>query len=154
MDKKVSAEKKLTEEKTFSFGKLAGIIFCVLAAVCTVILLFISGYFSGQMKTIDKLYTAVQRDDIVSYKACFPRAYAENISEADLEAEKAIAAVLDDPEDFKTDVSFSGREKLGDGRYAVTFDLMVYTDSESEKIGDVTKILVRDGTKWVFEVIN
>lgn len=138
-------------DKKLSPAKLAGIIFCILAAVCTVILLFISGYLGGQMKTIDKLYTAVQRDDMDSYKACFSKADAESISEADLEAEKAISAVLADPEDFKTDVSFLGREKLESGKYAVTFDIMVYNDSESEKIGNVTKVLIRDGGKWVFE---
>ena len=140
--------------KKLSPGKLSGMIFCVLAAVCTVILLFVSGYLSGQMKTVDKFFTAVERDDLQSYKACFSRSVAEKLTEADLETAKLIALNLDDPEDFRADVSFAGREKLGSGRYAVTFYITVYNDSESKKIENVTRILVRDGGKWVLEVNN
>ena len=147
-------EKNISPEKKLSPGKIAGIIFCTAAAVCTVILLFISGYFSGQMKTIDKFFTAAERSDFNSYKACFSKSVSAELTESDLQAARSIAAVLDDPEEFKTDVSFAGRQKLGSGRYSVTFDITVYNDSESEKIPNVTRVLTRDGGKWVLEVTD
>lgn len=148
----ISPGKKNSAGKKLSYGKLAGIIFCTAAAVCTVVLMFVSGYFGGQMKTIDKFFTAAQRSDFNSYKACFSKSVAAKLTEADLEAARSIAAVLKDPEEFRTEVSFAGRKKLGGGRYSVTFDITVYNDSESEKIPNVTRVLVRDGGKWVFEV--
>ena len=138
--------------KKMTAGKLAGMIFCGLALVCTVILIFISGYCSGQMKTVNKFFTAVERSDMNSYKACFSKADAEKLTEADIEAARAIANVLEDTEDFRADVTFKGREKLGSGRYSVTFDIVVYNDSEKETLKGVSRVLVRDGGKWVLEI--
>lgn len=158
MEKNLSSEnefsggEKNSQKEKIPFGKLAGIIFCILAAVCTVVLMFVSGYFGGQMKTIDKFFTAAQRSDFNSYKACFSKSTAAKLTESDMEAARLIALVLDEPEEFRTDVSFAGRQKLGRGRYSVTFDITVYNDSESEKIENVTRVLVRDSGKWVFEV--
>ena len=137
--------------KKLTAGKLAGIIFCGLALVCTVILIFLNGYYSGQMKTINKFFTAVERNDFNSYKTCFSKADAETLTEADIEAARLIAEVLEDTEDFRADASFKGRKKLENGRYSVTFDIVVYNDSEKETLKDVSRILVRDGGKWVIE---
>ncbi len=137
--------------KKLTAGKLAGIIFCGLALVCTVILISLNGYYSGQMKTINKFFTAVERNDFNSYKTCFSKADAETLTEADIEAARLIAEVLEDTEDFRADASFKGRKKLENGRYSVTFDIVVYNDSEKETLKDVSRILVRDGGKWVIE---
>lgn len=138
--------------KKMTAGKLAGIIFCILAAVCAAFLMFLDGYFGGQMKTVNKFFTAVERSDMNSYKACFSKADAKDLTETDIEAARAIANVLEDTEDFRADVAFKGREKLGSGRYSVTFDIVVYNDSEKETIKGVSRVLVRDGGKWVFEI--
>ena len=137
--------------RKFTAGKLAGMIFCGLALICTVVLIFMSGYYSGQMRTINKFLTAVERNDFNSYKTCFSKADAEDLTEADIEAARHIADVLEDTEDFRADASFKGREDLGDGRYSVTFDVVVYNDSEKETLKDVSRVLVREGSKWILE---
>ncbi len=138
--------------KKFTAGKLAGIIFCIAAAVCTVILIFVGSYFGGQMKVIDKYLTALERDDFDGYAACFPKASAEKLDENDFETAKSISAVLKDAEDFRASADFKSREKLESGRYAVTFDLTVYNDSEHETIENVTRVLSHRGSGWVIEV--
>ncbi len=145
MSKKMSALKSLTP------GKLAGIIFCVIAAVCAVILMFAGGYFGGQMKVIDKYLTALERDDFKGYAACFPEDISGKLGEVDFEAAKSVANVLADSEDFRITAAFKNREKLESGRYAVTFDLTVYNDNGHETIENVTGVLIRQGGGWVIE---
>ncbi len=137
--------------KKMTAGKLAGIIFCILAAVCAVFLMLLNSYFGGQMKTVDKYYTAVERNDADSFKACFPEAKREDLTDADMEAARSAANVLEDKEEFHTDVTFRGREKLGKEKYSVTFDVAVYNDSEKESIKDVSFVLVREKGKWVID---
>lgn len=137
--------------KKVTAGKLAGKIFCIAAAVCTVVLLGFSIYLGGQMKTLDKFFTAVERDDFASYTACFASDVAQKLDETDFAAAKSIAENLNDAEEFKAAAAFRGREKLGAGRYSVTFDLTVYNEDEHVKIENVSKVLVRDGGKWVIE---
>ncbi len=137
--------------KKLTAGKLAGIVFCIIAAVCAVILMFAGGYFGGQMKVIDKYLTALERDDFDGYAACFPKSTAAKLDENDFETAKSIAGVLKDTEDFRVTADFKSREKLEMGKYAVTFDLTVYNDSEHKTIENVSRILIHKGSGWVIE---
>lgn len=137
--------------KKYTAGKLAGIIFCIAAAVCTVALMFAGSYFGGQMKIIDKYLTALERDDFDGYAACFPKDKSPKLDESDFETARAVSAVLEDTEDFRVTADFKGRERLAGGRYEVTFDLTVYNDSEHKTIENVTRVLVHQGSGWVIE---
>ena len=136
MDKKVSA------------GKTAGIIFCILAGICTVVLLFMDVYFSGQMKTIDKFWTSVARDDLNGCKSCLSAELAEKLTEHDFEAEKERFQILLDGENVKTSVTFVDRNKMSDNSYSICVDLTIYNDD-----ANVTErtyyFLVREGMKWL-----
>lgn len=134
--------------KKMTAGKLAGIIFCIVAVLCAVFLMFMSSYFGGQMKTVNKFFTAVERNDFNSYKTCFSGAYAENLTEADIEEDRRIGELIEDTEDFRVDVSFKGRERLENGKYSVTFAVVVYNDSKKETT-EVSQVLVRENGKWV-----
>lgn len=148
MEKKLSFEKKLPEGKTFSFGKLAGIIFCVLAGICTVILLFVSSYFSGQMKTVDKFFTSLTREDINGFRSCVPEDIADRITEHYLERADGWLKEMLDGEAVKAEVKFQRREKHGDG-YIIYFDLTLYNDHDHITEQDQALMLIREGMKWV-----
>ncbi len=135
--------------KKMTAGKAAGIVFCILALVCTVFLILLNSYFGGQMKTINKFFTAVERNDFNSYKTCFSGSDAEDLTEADIEEDRRIGEVIEDTEDLRMDVSFKGREKLENGKYSVTFDIVVYNDSEKETLKNVSRVLARENGKWV-----
>lgn len=152
--------------KKLSFGKLAGIIFCILAAAGTIVLLWANAYFSGQMKTIDKYLTAIERNDFESYKDCFY--LPEKVcTEANLTAEKnasvfaksfslsaessvysQIASYTIDNDKFKARADFKKRVKIMDGRYVVIFDLTLYNETESVKLENISRPLGRAGGKW------
>ena len=152
MENNLSSGGKNSPEKKYSPGKIAGIIFCVLAAVCTVVLMFVSGYFSGQMKTVDKLVTSVARGDINGFKSCFPAEIAENLTQSDLEAEKEWLQNLLDSEEVKTDVAFVKREKFDSesySAYVVYFDLTIYNDDDHVTKQNMLLVLFREGMKWV-----
>ncbi|MBP1560643.1 MAG: hypothetical protein J6C96_05285 [Oscillospiraceae bacterium] len=138
--------------KKLTAGKLFGAIFCIAAALAACVLLWANAYFGGQMKLIDKYLTALERDDFEGYKACI--AGGEGLSEADFETAKAIREALEDNEEFKAEASFKGREKLGGGRYSVSFDLTVYNETEHEILKNVSRVVVRDGGKWVIEAAS
>ena len=139
MDKKVSA------------GKIAGIIFCILAGICTVVLLFMDGYFSGQMKTIEKYWTSVVRGDLNGYRSCCSSGFLEieDLTEADLEADAELLKALLRSEEVKTSVTFVSREERTPTSYLVCYDLTVYNDD-----GYVTErtfdFLNWNGMKWVY----
>ena len=140
MDKKVSA------------GKVAGLIFCILAGICTVVLLFISGYFSGQMKTVDKFFTSLTRNDINGFKSCVPKEEADIITEYYLERADGWLKEMLDGEEVKTSVAFVKREKLDNGvsnGYVVFFDLTLYNDNNHVTQREQSLILIREGMKWV-----
>lgn len=137
--------------KKLSPGKLAGIVFCIAAAVCAALLMLAGSYFGGQMKTIDKYLTALERDDFDGYSECFSKNTAKKLDEADFEAAKSVAELLEDTEDFRAAADFKNRERLSGGRYEVTFDLTVYNDSEHKTIENVTRVLVHQGSGWVME---
>lgn len=133
--------------KKLTIGKLLGIIFCILAAAGTVLLLCLNIYFSGQMKLIDKYYTALERDDFEGYKACF--SYAVTEEEFAKDREKIL--ILQDNEKIHAKAEFVRRVRHyapGDEYYAVYCDLMVYNDSESEKT-DALVSLSRSNGRWV-----
>lgn len=155
--------------KEITFGKLLGIIFCVLAAAGTVLLLLVSGYFSGQMKLIDKFCTTIERDDFESFKACFDEKTAETLTEADLTTAKTATvffkayplsatnevysqtnSYLIDTDEFKTKADFRERQKVEKGKYFVTFDLTLYNDTDNTKLDYLTRLIVRQNGKWVF----
>ncbi len=134
--------------KKLTFGKLAGIIFCILAAACTVILLCVNIYFGGQMKLIDKCFTAIERDDYEGFKACYSADDRESITEEYFSMSKDILAVFQNNEDNRASVSFVSREKTDEGCYWVTFDLTVYNDSEHQKLENTSVYLLREKGKW------
>ena len=135
-------------DKKLSAGKLAGIIFCILAGICTVVLMFVSGYFSGQMKTVDKFFTSLTREDINGFKSCVPKETADRITEHYLERADGWLKEMLDGEEVKADVKFQKREKYGDG-YIIYFDLTLYNDNGNITERDQALMLLREGMKWV-----
>ena len=150
-EKEFSDGEKISQRKKYSSGKIAGIIFCVLAAVCTVALLFASSYFSGQMKTIDKYWTSVARGDLNGYKSCFLPEFAEKLTEADLEADAELLQALLRSEEVKTSVTFVSREEWTPTLYRVYYDITIYNDDDHVTERTLA-FLHREGTKWVFSV--
>lgn len=133
--------------KKITYGKIFGMTFCILAAVGVVILLCVNVYLSGQMKLIDKYYTALERDDFEGYKACF--SYAVTEEEFVKDREKIL--ILQDNEKIHTKAEFVQRVRHyapGDEYYAVYYDLTVYNDTESDKTGEVISLFRSNGS-WV-----
>lgn len=133
--------------KEITFGKILGMTFCVLAAAGVVVLLFVNAYFGGQMKLIDKYYTALERDDFEGYKACF--SYA--VTEEEFAKDREEILILQDNEKIHAKAEFDQRVRHyapGDEYYAVYYDLTVYNDSESEKT-DALVSLFRSNGRWV-----
>lgn len=130
--------------KKLTVGKLLGIIFCVLAAAGTILLLFVNAYFGGQMKLIDKYYTALERNDFEGYKACF--SYAVTEEEFAKDREKIL--ILQDNEKIHAKAEFDKRmqhDAPDEDYYAVYYDLTVYNDSENVKTGEVLSLLRSNG---------
>lgn len=155
--------------KKMTFGKILGIIFCLLAAACTVVLLFTNAYFSGQMKLIDKFFTAIERDDFESFKACFSEVQQEFITEERF-AEwrnytvtvKAIPIATEgdnetysksysypiDTDEYKVKTDFTKRGRLEKDKYFVTYDQTIYKDTDNDTM-EGTSLLARQNGKWV-----
>lgn len=155
--------------KKLTVGKLLGIIFCVLAAAGTVVLLFVNAYFSGQMKLIDKYYTALERDDFEGCKACFSEVQQEFITEERF-AEwrnytvtvKAIPIAAEgdnetysksysypiDTDEYKVKTDFKKRGRLEKDKYFVTYDQTIYKDTDNDTM-EGTGLLARQNGKWV-----
>lgn len=131
--------------KKLIVGKLLGIIFCILAAAGTVLLLCLNIYFSGQMKLIDKYYTALERDDYDSYQSCFDH----KVSEDQFEDDKALISILQDNEKLYAKVDFVRREKYNQYIHIVYYDLTVYNDDESEEKSDWWTSMRRENGKWI-----
>ncbi len=137
--------------KKLTVGKLFGIIFCIIGTAAACVLLGYNFYLGGQMKLVDKYLKAIARQDFTSFVQCYAAEYSEKISEEDMASEKSMGNKLADPEEFKATAEFQGREKLGDGRYMVYFDLTVYNDDEHHTTENVVWVVVRDNGKWVLE---
>lgn len=136
--------------KEITYGKILGIIFCVLAAACTVVLLFVNAYFGGQMKLVDKFYTALERDDFESYKECFWNEISDYITYEDsfLYVKDSIS-VLRDNESFHIKAEFVDRQLYTDDSYDVTFNLTIYNDEEHIELENQSMSMRRDKGKWV-----
>ena len=134
--------------KKLTFGKLAGIIFCILAASGTIVLLWANAYFGGQMKLIDKLYTAIERDDFEGYKECFHEDVSF-ITYEDFLFVKDSISVLQDNEKLHVKVEFVDRQKYRYNAYDVTFNLTIYNDEEYKALENIRTLMMRDGGKWV-----
>lgn len=130
--------------KKLTLGKLFGIIFCILAAAGTAVLLWENIYYGGQMKLVDKYYTALERDDFEGYKACFAEYLQEKITEEKFAESKNEILILQDNEDVNAKTKFVRRE-----RYYVIYNLTVYNDSENVKMVDCRLPLNRENGKWV-----
>ena len=151
-EKEFSDGEKISQRKKYSSGKIAGIIFCVLAAACTVVLMFVSGYFSGQMKTVDKLFTSIIREDWSGFRSCLSAEFVEYFTEADFKANKRVLQNLLGSEEVKTDVTFVKREKFDNelyDAYVVYVDFTVYNDDDHVTMQDCPFVLIREGMKWV-----
>lgn len=136
--------------KEITYGKILGIIFCVLAAACTVVLLFVNAHFGGQMKLVDKFYTALERDDFESYKECFWNEISDYITYEDsfLYVKDSIS-VLRDNESFHIKAEFVDRQLYTDDSYDVTFNLTIYNDEEHIELENQSMSMRRDKGKWV-----
>lgn len=134
--------------KKLTVGKLFGIIFCIIGTAAACVLLGYNIYLGGQMKLVDKYLTAIERADFDSYSACINGSVSELVF--DSEKEK-IAGNLEDSEEFKLSADFTGRKKLGSGKYSVTFSLTVYNDTEHVTFENNSKVLVREGGKWLID---
>ena len=143
MDKKVSAGKMLSP------GKLAGIIFCILAGICTVVLLFMDVYFSGQMKVIDKCFKSVARGDYNGTVSCLSEWGAHGLTEDNFEEETEWIRQLIDGDEVKTSVTFVERRICGDA-YCVYFDLTVYNDDDHITEEVEADIILKD-MKWIID---
>lgn len=137
--------------KKLTVGKLLGIIFCILAAAGTVVLLFVNAYFGGQMKVIDKFFTALERNDINSFKSCFEEAVRGEITEEDLSGFRNIILVLQDNENIHTKVEFVDRKKV-ENTHIVNFKLTVYNDEEHKEFDSAPMPLKRERGKWVIDL--
>lgn len=151
--------------KKLTFGKLAGIIFCILAAAGAIVLLCANIYFGGQMKAIDKYFTALERNDFKSYMDCVPKIKTEYfpekgefekiaVTEKDFDSDRNGLAVLQDNEKLRVKPSFVKREKMAAsryGKYVVTIDLTVYNESEQKTFRGVQIVLIRSDGKWFLE---
>ena len=136
--------------KILTVGKLLGIVFCILAAACTVVLLCVNAYFGGQMKLADKLYTALERDDFDSYQDCFWDAIKSDITYEDsfLYVKDSIS-ILQDNEKLHTKLEFVDRQKYTNDSYDVTFNLTIYNDEEHIELENQIMTMRRDKGKWV-----
>lgn len=157
--------------KKLTVGKILGIIFCVLAAAGTVLLLLVNGYFSGQMKLIDKYYTALERNDFEGFKNCFGEEMQEFTEDMFLACQfelyvqlgyendnemlvRFLSRNLQDDEDvlakkvIHTKVKFVSREKSYDC-YMVHYDLTIYNDEEHKEFDGQFMPLKRERGKWV-----
>lgn len=161
--------------KKLTFGKLAGIIFCILAAAGTIVLLWANAYYSGQMKVIDKYHTALARNDFEGVKNCFGEEMQEIFTEEMFLAfqfelyvklgyendnemlVRFLSRNLQDDEDvlakkdIHTKVKFVSREKSYDC-YMVYYDLTVYNDEEHKEFDSQIMPLKREGGKWVIDI--
>ena len=156
--------------KKLTFGKLAGIIFCILAAAGTIVLLCANAYFGGQMKLIDKFFTAIERDDFEGFKACFSEVQQEFITEeifaewrnytvtvkvipitaeGDNETYSKSYSYPIDTDEYKAKVDFVERHKAEKDKYFVNYKLMLYKDTENKNF-NLRNLLVRQNGKWVF----
>ncbi|MDE6710093.1 MAG: glycoside hydrolase family 127 protein [Oscillospiraceae bacterium] len=158
--------------KKLTVGKLLGIIFCILAAAGAVVLLWANAYFGGQMKLIDKYYTALARNDFEGFKTCLGEEMREIIDEEmffvernglyvnlygykdanEMVVHSLLLSLQDDEDvpvekDIHTEVKFVSREKFYD-EYIVYFDLTVYNDEEHKETQSSLP-LIRNGGKWV-----
>lgn len=131
--------------KKMTFGKLAGIIFCIIAAAAAVVLMFASGYYGGQMKLIDKYYTALERDDFNSYQACF----GHDRSEKDFADDKAAISILQDNDKIHAKADFVRREKYNQYIHIVYYDMTVYNDDESAEKSDWWLSMRHENGKWI-----
>ncbi len=140
--------------KKLTVGKLLGIIFCILAAAGTIVLLWANAYFSGQMKLIDKYYTALERDDYDSFLSCFGHEQVHlNILgiNKSFDDEKAAISILQDNEKVHAKTEFTSRDKIGKNRYMVYYDLTIYNNDESTEKSNRCLSLAREHGEWVIE---
>ena len=135
--------------KKLTFGKLLGIIFCVLAAAGTVVLLCLNIYFGGQMRLIDKYYTAIERDDFESYQACFGHDVLNLNLEEQFADDKAAISILQDNDKIHTKADYVRREKYNQYIHIVYYDLTIYNDDESEKKSDWWLSMKHENGKWI-----
>ncbi len=132
-------------EKKINPLKIAGILFCVAAVIFLAAFLIIKIYTGGQMKTIDKLYTAVTRGNYEDYSACFAKGSVHNSqSEFDLLRSDYMQQW---GEDFHLKADYVSRD---DGKKGVEVRVKttLYNDTDSEN-NYVTIVLTRQDGKWL-----
>lgn len=133
-------------EKKKSAVKLISIIFCIITIAVLIMLIAVKTYTGGQIKTINNIYAAVVHNIYDDYKACFAEG-SKYLSQSEFDAlyadyEKQWG------EDFKISADFSTREKLENGKYAVTVKVTVYNDTDSST-ENCTFTMIKQHGKWV-----
>lgn len=136
-------------EKKLSPGKIVGIIFCILAGICTVYLMFFDIYYSGQMKVIDKCFKSVARGDYNGTVSCLSEWGAYGLTEDNFEEETEWIRQLIDGDEVKVSVAFAERRTCGDA-YHVYFDLTVYNDDDHITQEMMAQIILED-MKWIID---
>ncbi len=58
-------------ESKKSFGKILGIIICVIAVIITIFMITASIFVSGTEKTIDSMIRALEKEDEALFSSCF-----------------------------------------------------------------------------------
>lgn len=126
-----------------STAKIISIIFCALTVAALVILTIIKAGTSGQMKTIDKAYSAFTHDLYKEYQQCFAE---DPISEKEFDDLRE-QYLTDWGEKFAVKAEFLTREKHGNG-YIVY--VKVYTYNENDHITSAKEFfMTKSKGKWL-----
>lgn len=124
-------DSKKTENKG-NRKKTAAKIFLFISLIAAVFSVSISIYLGGQMKTIEKTSTALERGDFKLYLSCFTPNYG--VTEGYFEEQRsAIFSLLDISEDesFRVKYKFAGRKFISINRYEIEIKRVVYDNNKS-----------------------
>lgn len=133
-------------ERKRSAAKTVGIVFFILTAAACIALAAYNIYIGGQMKTIERVYSAVTHDTYNDYVKCFAEG-SERLYEKSF-GELVESYRKDWGEEFRLSADFISRERLSDGSFKVNVRVTVYNKTDSEKTQS-SFIMTRRNGKWV-----
>lgn len=110
-----------------STAKIISIIFCALTVAALVVLIVIKSATSGQMKTIDKVYSSFTHGIYKEYRQCFGE---KSISEKEFDSLRE-QYIAEWGEDFTVSAEFVSREKTESG-CNVNVKVTVYNEKDHE----------------------
>ncbi len=132
-------------EKKAVIGKIFGKIFCTISIIILICVTAFYFYYSGQIKSITKLYNAVKFDIYDDYTNSF-------VGGDDIINPDELTALQEMyQEKFGVDVGFSvdfiDRNRVDKNKYEVAYELTVYSDEKIEKSTEIVEMEL-DGLKW------